>query len=56
MICFNTESEISFIDQMLANFELRLSDYMDQRQRIVKFDVQEEGISTEEVTINTELP
>ena len=46
MICLNTESEISFIDQMLANFELKLTDYLDQRQRLIKFDVQEEDTSS----------
>jgi len=42
MIMFNTEAEISFIDQMMGNFELKMGDYLDQRQRSVKFDVKEE--------------
>eukprot|EP00350_Pseudokeronopsis_sp_OXSARD2_P003302 CAMPEP_0170558960 /NCGR_PEP_ID=MMETSP0211-20121228/39291_1 /TAXON_ID=311385 /ORGANISM="Pseudokeronopsis sp., Strain OXSARD2" /LENGTH=39 /DNA_ID= /DNA_START= /DNA_END= /DNA_ORIENTATION= len=35
IICINTESEISFLDQMIANYELKLIDYTDQRSRII---------------------
>lgn len=43
MLCVNTEDEISFIDKMLANFEIKMGEYVDQRQRVVKLDVVEEN-------------
>jgi len=49
IVCINTESEISYIDPMIANvflllphlhqFEMKVHDYMDQRSRQSQFDL-----------------